>query len=142
MQKFFFLHPLSLISFTLMAVLTLNGCGRTVWRPNSAPEIPKQSAAILTADCYIGVMDIDVEAIKKPWAGGCWGEKTRAYGGYEFHLDPGRHVIKVRYGVIGGRSKTRSQEVLIVEFQALAGHAYHINSGKTGMTWNPHVVDT
>ena len=140
MRRFFPLPPLFLISFTLIAVLSTQGCSLTVWRPNSAIEVPRQSLAILTADCFVSVTSIDDEAIKLI-GGACWSEKARVFGGYEYHLDPGRHIIKVSYGSTDGYSTTSSKEDLTLKFHALSGHTYHINSGRSGQTWRPHIVD-
>lgn len=139
-------YILKIVLISLLVYVT--GCASVI-KTYSGPELPEQQIAILTCDCGITIGFIDWTKIDK--RAGCkfYKEKNK------FLLLPGVHNISTTYGTYeqmsGGRGYMifKSVSVADIEFEALAGHQYHIYSGgdvviisgtiKRG--WDPYIVD-
>ncbi len=127
-----------LISVALVVSFSV-GCATTPIKLYPGPALPRAQIATLGADSPIAIMSVD-------------GEKAPpGASNVELQLLPGRHTVQFGYqretcfyvNVTRGREcKEFYSGDVVLEFEAVPGHAYWIYAASTVGGWRPYIADT
>ncbi len=129
---------------TLLALTcVISGCSR-VLRAYSGPVLPRESVAVISKQCGILTIEVDGKVIAGS-GGRCW--TASGPDDVKLHVLPGLHEIKVMYQIDWDlRRSISSSDAISLEFEAKAGHTYHIHSNRDflrrqGHSWQPSIED-